>query len=41
MKFNFSHFAIQLTLFFLEKGNLKFLDSKMLWTEEPEKFSLS
>ena len=41
LKFNFSHFSPQVRLFFLEKGNLKFSDSKMRWKEESEKFSLS
>ena len=40
IKFNFSYFTTQLTLFFLEKGNLKFSDSKMWRREESEKFSL-
>ena len=38
---NFSHFTLQIKLFFEEKGNLKFSDSKMRWKEESENFSLS
>ena len=43
LKFNFSHFILRIKLFFFfaEKGNLKFIDSKMRWEEESEKFSLS
>ena len=38
MKFNFSHFIPQITLFFAEKSkeNLKFSESKMQWKEESE-----
>ena len=36
-KFNFSHFIRMLRFFFVEKGNLKFLDSKMWWREKSEK----
>ena len=41
IKFNFSHFSSQVSLFFVEKRNLKCSDSKMRWREESEKFSLS
>ena len=39
----YSYFIPQVTLFFEERenpGNQKFPDSKMLWREESEKFSL-
>ena len=41
IKFNFSHFSTQVSLFFVEKRNLKCSDSKMRWREESEKFSPS
>ena len=41
LKFDFFIFTTQVTLFFLERRNLKFSDSKMWWREESEKFSLS
>ena len=31
----------QVKLYFVEKGNLKFSDSKMRWREESEEFSVS
>ena len=34
LKFNSLHFIAQVRLFFVQKGNLKFSDSKMWWTEE-------
>ena len=36
-EFNFSHFIPMLGFFFVEKGNLKFSDSKMWWREKSEK----
>ena len=41
LKFNFSRFTPQIRLFFVEKGNLKFSESKMRCREESEKLSLS
>ena len=38
LKFNFVHFTPRIKLFFTEKGNLKFSDSKMRWKDESEKF---
>ena len=35
------HFTPQIKIFFAEKGNLKFSDSKVRWKEESEKFSPS
>ena len=40
-KFNFCISLPRIKLFFTEKGNQKFPDSKMRWKEEAEKFSLS
>ena len=36
-EFNSSHFTPQIKLFFAEKGNVKFSDSKMRWKEESER----
>ena len=41
LKFDFSQFILQVRLFFLEKENLKFSDSKMRWREESTKFLIS
>ena len=41
LKFKFLYSTPRIELFFTEKGNLKFSDSKMRWKEESEKFSLS
>ena len=40
-EFNVSHFTPQINLFFVERGNLKFPESKMRFREESEKFSFS
>ena len=40
-KLNFLHFSPQINLFFVEKRNLKFSDSKMRWREESENVLLS
>ena len=34
LKFSFLHFSPQVSLFFVEKGNLKFSNSKIRWREE-------
>ena len=41
LKFDFSHFTPQISLFFVEKGHLKVSQSKMRCREESEKLSLS
>ena len=41
MKFHFSHFTPRVMLFFVEKGNLKFSESKMQCRKELENLSLS